>query len=159
MPLTSQGGSTPLGLSGWWGRLRDGVLFGLISQALAVRTHNLVHGVGQVVEQVKSVRHLDRVRRALLGALGITSGTITTDHSGARMGTQPVGKRVRQPIGQQIHGPMGLHVDHDAAIVVGFPEREVVDVEHGNRAWFGYRQCPDQPQQRRPGHRDGQLPG
>jgi hypothetical protein len=87
MPLPGQLRSASLGdsgrcsrLGGGWGRLGDSIGRGLVPQAFPVSAHDLVHGVGQVVEQVLAVRHLDRVGCAAPGSVGVAAGAVAADH-------------------------------------------------------------------------------
>ena len=50
---------------------------------------HLVEGFGQVLQEVKAVRDLDRIRGALPGAVCIGSGPISGDHADAGMCLQP----------------------------------------------------------------------
>ncbi|KOX18455.1 hypothetical protein ADK67_36780 [Saccharothrix sp. NRRL B-16348] len=85
-PLPGQVGSASFGDGGRWRRLCDGVLFGLIPQAFAVGAHHFVHGVGQVVEQVKPVGDLDGLGSPESGSFGVGAATVTADHLGAGVG-------------------------------------------------------------------------
>jgi hypothetical protein len=107
MPLPGRLRSVSLGdsgrwsrLGGGWGWLGDGIGRGLVPQAFPVSAHDLVHGVGQVVEQVPAVRHVDRVGCAVAGSVGVAAGAVAADHLGTGMGAQPVGEGVAEAIRQ-----------------------------------------------------------
>ena len=109
------------------------------------QAHDLVDRVGQVVEQVETVRDLDGVRSTQPGALGVASGPVTADHVRSAMLKQPVGEPRCPAVGQQVHGPAGVHVDNDGAVGIALAEREVVHADDRDRPRLRNRKRPDQP--------------
>jgi hypothetical protein len=128
-------------------------------QAAVVRGDSLLHLLGQVVPQVPTVGHLDRIGGAGSRAFGVGPGAVSTDHLGAGMRAQPGGERVGLPIGEQVDRPMGVDVDQHGAVHVPAPEREIVHAQHRHGADLRVRQRADQPQQRAPARRQAQHVG
>src|SRR6266498_2416391 len=53
---------------------------------------HLIHGGPSIRAEMKSVGHLDRVRRPLPAAFGVRTGTIAHDDLDTRVAAQPVGE-------------------------------------------------------------------
>lgn len=131
--------------------LRLGWRFGwglLLAQATIVGGNGLLDLFGQVVPQMPPISHLHRVRSTALAGFGVRAGTIPADHLGARVFTQPSGKRVYLPVRQDIDRLPGVHVDQNRAIAPIASQREVVHAQHRHRANLGIGQATHQAQQR-----------
>jgi hypothetical protein len=121
-------------------------------QGLAVTGHDLLHGVGKVVPQVPTVGDLHRVGRTRAGGLGVRTGPIPADHLDPGPGSQPLRDRGGSPVRQDVDRAVGAHIDHDGAVDVPPPEREVVDPHQSQRGGRRERDRPQQPQQGRSTH-------
>ena len=104
--------------------------------------------LGEVMPQVPPVRDLDRARGARAGAFRICAGPVTADHTGARVGGQPVRQRACLPAGQHVDRPPGGGVDQDGPVDMPAAQREMIDADHLGRGGDGrVRQGHDQAQQ------------
>jgi hypothetical protein len=107
-----------------------------------------------------AVGHLDRVRRALARAVGVSSGPVTADHLRARVRGQPRLQRGGLAVGQQLDRLPGGQVHQHGAVDPPFPEGEIIHAGHLRRsADLRFGQGSDQAQQRGPAHRDTQRRG
>jgi len=134
---------------GWWldGRCRLG-LAGLVAQAGAVPGSGPLDRVGEVVEQVPPVGHLDCERGAAGGAFGVAAAPVAADHLHAGAAVQPRPEGVRGSFREQVDGAAGLDVHQHGAVDVAAAQREVIDAQHPRRGERRLRQGADQPQQR-----------
>ena len=89
--------------------------------------------IGQVVDQVPAVGHLDGVGRAVPRPFGIGAAAVAGDDLDAGMRPQPGRQAAAGAIGQEIDGAVPLQVDQDRAVGQALVDRPVVDAEHGRR--------------------------
>src|SRR5205814_6123753 len=85
-------------------------------EAVPVPGDRLVYVFAQVVVQVPAVGHLDRVRSAGTGAVGVGGGPVAADDFGASVLAPPVREGVRLAVAQQVHWLAGHHVDQHGAV-------------------------------------------
>ncbi len=119
VPLLEPGGQPPRAGDGRTNDLGSRPLGGLgVTQARVVPTDQAFHGVGEVVPDVPQVGHLDSVRGADVGAVGVTAAAVTANDLHARLLGEPGGEGGRLLLGQKIDRGTGLAIDQHGAVVV-----------------------------------------
>ena len=96
-----------------------------------MRDEYLVQRFPEILQQMKAVRDLDGLGRALARPLSIGGRPIAGDHGYSRMLLEPLGEGRCGAIREERHGLAALQIDQDGAIGVPFPEGEVVHTQHG----------------------------
>ena len=97
-----------------------------------VLVEHRAQGVAAVAQQMEPVCHLDGVRGAPGGSLGIGAGAVA-DHGGhAGMVRQPRRQRVGAAVGQQVDHAPALQVDQDGAVALALAPRPVVHAQHAH---------------------------
>ena len=99
-----------------------------------------LNGLAEVLQQMKTISDLPRMRRALTRSLRIEASTIAADHLHVRVILEPTGRGRRRTIRQHVHHLTTLKVNDDHAVVGTLPPRPVIDVSHmdgGHGAAFG----------------------
>ena len=89
-----------------------------------------VDGVAQVPQQVPAVHHLDSIRRALAGTVGIGAGPVACDHLHAGVLAQPGGQDCSLPVRQEVHDGVALQVHQRRAVAVAPAPRPIIDAQH-----------------------------
>ena len=92
----------------------------------AMRREHVGEGFGEVLQQMKAVRHLRGARGAVACALGIRTGPIPCDHLHPRVLAQPLRHRFGGPLREQRHGLSTFQIHQDRAIGLTFPQSEIV---------------------------------
>ena len=80
----------------------------------------------QVLDQMPTIGHLDRLRRTFPGGLRIRRSAITADDLDAGMLPEPGATRLGLAILEQLDDPSLLEVDQDGAVAMAFAEGPVV---------------------------------
>src|SRR5208283_3387746 len=76
-----------------------------------------LNGLAEVLQQMKPIGDLPRLRRALTRGLRIEASAVAADHLHFRMLLEPVGRGRRRTIPQQVHYLTALEVHDDRAVV------------------------------------------
>ena len=84
----------------------------------------------QILEDVPTIGHLDRLRRTLAGRFCIRCGAVTADHLETGILAEPGRQGLGLAILEEIDDPSPLQVDQDGAVAMPLPEGPVVDSEH-----------------------------
>jgi hypothetical protein len=84
------------------------------------------NGLPQVLQQMKAIRDLSRLRRALARGIRIETRAITADNFDFRMPLEPVSRGSGRAIRQQLHHPT-LQIDDDC------PESRALPPGHDDR--------------------------
>ena len=79
---------------------------------------------------MEAIRHLDGLRRPVPGAIGIGFRAIPRDHLHARVGLEPLRKRVALAVREQGDRLVAFQIDEHRAIRVAFAQREIVHPQH-----------------------------
>ena len=74
--------------------------------------------LGQILQQVETIRDLYRPGRALAGALGISAGAVACDHLDAGMLPEPCRKRTSLAVRQKRQGTVPGEVHQHGAVGV-----------------------------------------
>ena len=99
-----------------------------------------LNGLAEVLQQMKTISDLPRLRRALTRGLRIDASTIAADHLHVRVILEPTGRGRRRTIHQHVHHLTTLQVNNDRPVVGALPPRPVIDASHmdgGHGAAFG----------------------
>ena len=91
--------------------------------------------VSQVLDEVKAVGHLTRLRCALRRCDGIQAAAIAADHLDLRTRPEPSSCGVRPTIGQQVHHLAALQVHDQRAVCAALAPTPVVDPDDPERPW------------------------
>src|ERR1700677_457926 len=86
--------------------------------------------LAEVLQQMKAVSDLPRLRRALARTLRVEARTIAADHLHARVILKPIGRGRRRTIWQHVNHLTALEVNDDRAVVRTLPPRPVIDTRH-----------------------------
>jgi hypothetical protein len=136
------------GVCRWHGH-RDGTIgqrHGLLAQrridrveGLAMGGEDLVQGFCEVLEEMKSVGHLEGRGRALMRAIGVGFRPIPRDHLHPWMLSEPVGQGLGGTIREERYRLAALQIDQHRAIALAFPQGEIVHAEdwgtHKGQDW------------------------
>jgi hypothetical protein len=76
--------------------------------------------LAEVLQEMKTVSHLPRLRRALTRGLRIEASTVAGDDLHVRVILEPTGRGRCRPIGQHLHHLTTLQVYDDRAVVMAF---------------------------------------
>jgi len=87
-------------------------------------------GLAEVLQQMRAVSNLPRLRRALACGLRVETRTIAAHHVHARMLSEPTGGGRRRTIRQHVNHLTALEVNDDRAVVGTLPPRPVVDASY-----------------------------
>ena len=98
-----------------------------------------LNGLAEVLQQMKAIGDLPRLRRALTRSLRIEASAVAADHLHFRMLLEPVGRGRRRTIPQQVHYLTALQVHDDRAVVGALPPRPIINASHMDRAVIGPR--------------------
>jgi hypothetical protein len=90
-------------------------------EGVALRGDPLLQRFCEVLQQVKTIRHLDGRGRALARTLGIRARPIPGAHLHPGMLAEPLGDRLGGPLREQGHGLPALQVHQYCARGVPFP--------------------------------------
>ena len=116
------------------GGLRIARFGGGFSQVGTAGDDGFLYRVAQVLPQVEAVGHLDGVRSALPGALGVGAGPVPADDLHARVVFQPLGESLGLAVGQHVDGLVCVHVDQDGRVGLAAPLGEIIHAQHGDLA-------------------------
>ena len=141
-------GEGPIGLR--YRRLVSGVVERV--ELLDMGIEHLIEHLREILDQVKTIRHLNRRRRPLSCAIFIGFGAVSRDDLHARVGAEPLGERVGVSIIQERYRSPLLQVHQDRAIRVTFPERPVIDPKNRGRRKARQRQTAHHAQEGVPTH-------
>src|ERR1700723_3875588 len=86
-----------------------------------------LNGLAEVLQQMKTISDLPRLRRALTRGLPIEASTIAADHLHVRVSLEPTGRGRRRTIHQHVHHLTTLQVNDDRPVVGALPPRPVID--------------------------------
>jgi hypothetical protein len=78
--------------------------------------------VGQVVDQMPPVSHLECLGRATPGSTGADAITISADDLGTRMFARPIDERISRGIFQQIDNAMRIRIHQNRAVATSTSE-------------------------------------
>ena len=113
------------------GRFTDDHIFDVPSTA----AQDLIQGGPSIRAEMKSVGHLDRVRRPLPTTFGIRAGTIADDDLDTRVAAEPVGEDVGSAIIEQVNRAVRFEVEEQGAIApLLAAQSHVVDTQHSRAA-------------------------
>ena len=90
----------------------------------------LLDPLAQVLDKVKAVSNLDRLRSTVPGAFGKQTVPVAAYDFDLRMGPQPGRGAGGRPLGQDVHDPSPFKIDHDSSIGLAFTPRPVIDADH-----------------------------
>lgn len=116
-------------------------------EAGPARLEHLLQGRAGVLDQMKPIRHLQRLGSAHPGPVGVRLGAIAHEHLAARMLHGPG----RQHLGfalQEIDRPMGLKVHQQGRVGLAPARGQVVDPQHPRRHYRRRRVPAQQAEQR-----------
>ena len=94
-------------------------------------------GFAEVLQQMKAIGDLLRLRRALTRGLGIEASAVAADHLHVGMVLEPVGGGPSRTIRQHVHHHTTLQVHNDRAVIRALPPRPVVNTSDMDRAIAG----------------------
>ena len=97
----------------------------------AMRTAHLLQGLGHMLEQVKTVRDLDRLGCTLAGAVRRGFRPIAGHDLDPRMSREPLRQGASLAIVEEGHGPAALKVNEDRPIGLPFPIGPIIHPEDG----------------------------
>jgi hypothetical protein len=86
--------------------------------------------VGEVLQKVEPVGHLDSLRRTFGGSFGIGASAITGNDADAWMFFEPVSDRLNLTIFEQRDWALSLQVNENGAVALAFLPGPVVDPDH-----------------------------
>ena len=95
-----------------------------------MRGEDLVQGFPEILQQMKTVRDLGRLGRALPSAFRIGARPIPGDHLHSGVRPEPLGHRLGGPIREELHGLAAFEIHQDRAIRMPFPQRKIVHTQH-----------------------------
>ena len=113
--------------------------------------------LSQVVPDMPSISHLDRVRCTVASALGVGAGTVSAHDLDAGMRTQPVSQGLGSAVGEHVDRSASLGIDQQRAVPVAAAQGKIVHSQHTRRWPVGIRQRTHDTQQRHPADRRRQL--
>ena len=90
----------------------------------------LFNSLAEVLEQMKTVGDLPRLRRSPAGPLGIEAAAIPADDLDFRMLAQPTSGRLRRTVRQNVDNLAPLQINHDCAIAAPLSPAPVVDADN-----------------------------
>jgi hypothetical protein len=93
-----------------------------------------LYSLAKVMDQVKAIDHLHRVRGALANAVRIEGTPIPTDHRDRGVLGQPGRKRRSRTIRQEVDDAMCRQINQDRAIPMAPPPGPLVDTD-GLQRW------------------------
>jgi len=106
----------------------------------------------EVLQQVKTICHLDGRGRALASPLGIGARSLPGDHLDSRMLLEPGGEGRSGALREERHRLVALQVHQDRAIRVACAQREIVHAQRRGRGKRRDRQPAEPAPQRVPAH-------
>jgi hypothetical protein len=127
------------------------------TEGVVMRGEDLVQTCCQILEQMKTVCHLERLGRALTSALGIDARPIPRNHLHSWVLLEPLAYRLGRTIREQRHGLATLQINQYCTIGLTFAQRPVIHPQHPGRGQNGQRQPAQPAQQRIPAHREAPL--
>ncbi len=128
-------------------------------QVGAVTCHGALDHFAEVVPDMPSIGHLQRLWRSSGSALGVGTGSVPADDLHARVGSQPRREGLGGPIAEYLDRAAGLQIYQDRSVMVPATQGEVLDAQHLRNRIQRIGQRPDLAQWRHPAHGRGQLPG
>ena len=126
------------GLTGEGCPAQRGVLAGQIA----------LQGIGDVLDEVEAIGHLQGLRCPEPNPLGIGPRAIPRDDQHLGMPAQPGGEGLRRPIRQQVDDPLQIKVDEDRAVAASLAARPIIDTERPDRPGGGERGRAHEAQKR-----------
>jgi hypothetical protein len=94
-------------------------------------------GFAEVLQQMKAIGDLLRLRRALTRRLGIEASTVAADYLHVGMVPEPIGGGRSRTIRQHVNNHTTLQVHNDRAVIRALPPRPVVNTSDMDRAIAG----------------------
>lgn len=88
---------------------------------------HLIERLGEVLQEMKAVGHLDGLQRARASTVDKGLHPISGDDADTRMLTSPVGQRVRLPVVEKCHWPPLCQVHQDRAVALALPVGPIID--------------------------------
>ena len=89
----------------------------------------LLDPLAQVLDKVKAVSNLDRLRGTLPGAFGKETVAVAANDFDMRMRPQPGRGAGGRPLGQDVHDLSPFKIDHDSSVGLAFTPRPVIDAD------------------------------
>lgn len=86
----------------------------------------------KILDQMKPIGHLPRLRCTFTDGLRIQTAAIPADDLDRRMVTQPLGRTLDAPIVQNVDHRAALEINHDGPIACRPPPTPVIDANHPN---------------------------
>jgi hypothetical protein len=90
----------------------------------------LFDSLAEVLDQMKAVSDLPRLRRPPAGSLSIEAAAIPADDLDFRMLAQPTGGRLRRALRQHVDNLAPLQIDHDRSIAGPLSPTPIVDADN-----------------------------
>jgi hypothetical protein len=95
--------------------------------------------LAQVLEQVPTIRHLNRLGSAQGGTTGILGGAVARDHLDRAVAFQPLRQGLRGAVGEQVDHPPHLQVDQNGPVGPPLLQGPIVHPQHAGRRALGQR--------------------
>lgn len=95
--------------------------------------------IRHILDAVKSIGNVQRVRSALTCTVGICTCTIAANNFDAGMIPQPLGQRLSGAIGQEVNRALQFAINQDGAVGMAFAECKIVDADDPWSRWCGQR--------------------
>jgi len=112
---------------------------------------------GQILHQVKAVKHLLRLRCAATHPIGKSFVSVTGHDLNSRVSVQPCAKCRCFAIGEQSDRSPCFEINQNRSIPLPFPYRPIVNAKNSRRGKDGAGHRTDQAQQRTATHRHALL--
>jgi len=95
----------------------------------ALGAQHLVQGLAGILQEVKAVSDLHRIRCALPCSFGVRLCSVSHDVLDTGMGAQPGRQRLSGPAREEIDRSMGLEIDQERSVHLTAMEGEIIDAE------------------------------
>jgi hypothetical protein len=109
---------------------------------------HLVQRRAGILDQMKTISHLDGIGRSSPRSIGVSLRSIAYDHLHTGMLAQPVSQGLGFASGQEVNRLAPFQVDQDGGIGLAPAQRQIIDSQHPWRLDFAMITPSEQPEQR-----------
>src|SRR6185436_2975954 len=106
--------------------------------------------LAQILEQMKTIRNLNRIRSATGRTIDIVQCAVAADDLDAGMLLEPAGQAGCRAVGQQVNWLMLLQINQERSIMLAFAKGKIVDAQD---PWCRVGGCRDATNQSQEGAR------
>jgi hypothetical protein len=102
---------------------------------MAAKTHLLLDSKAQILDEMKAIRPLSRLRRALTCSLRVEPASVSAHDLNRGMPLQPSRNARHAPVFENVHDLSTFEIDNDRAVAPRFPPTPVIDTDDPSRGF------------------------